>query len=131
MMDFQIELFSQALLARLLPIYDEVTFSAWIGFGHALSASVIIIAILGALLGYTILYSAGRMLARASWIESQIAGKSKKAQRILLPLLCVAPLTPFTLPIVLGAGLYRVKIRYAACAIIFAEILYRTVMVLA
>ncbi len=130
-MDFTYELFFQALLARLLPIYDEVTLSAWIGFGHALSANVIIIAALGALLGCAILYSAGRMLAHSRWIESQIAGKKDKAQRIIVPLLCIAPLTPFTLPIVLGAGLYRVKTPHVISAVLFAEILYRTVMVLA
>lgn len=127
-MDFNYELFMQALLARLLPIYDEVTLSAWIGFGHALSASVIIIAMLGALLGYAILYGAGRILAHSRWIEARIAGKSEKAQRIIMPLLCIAPLTPFTLPIVLGAGLYRVKIRHAACVILCAETLHRALM---
>lgn len=130
-MNFHYEIFIQALLARLLPIYDEVTLSAWMGFGHALSLSMIITAMLGALAGYIILYSAGRMLAHSQWIASHISGKEEKARRLIIPLLCIAPLTPFILPIVLGAGLYRVKMRHAVCAVLFAEMLYRTVMVLA
>lgn len=116
-------LFIEAFLSRLLPIFNEVTLSAWMAFGHAVTTKIHVLSLLGAFAGYAVLYGIGFVMALHPWVFSQIAHHRVKARKIIMGLLCVAPFTVFIMPIVAGAGLYRITLIKTTGALIIAELL--------
>ncbi len=124
------DVFIEAFLARLVPIYSEVTLGAirhldFVNYPpHAALAAV------GALLASGIFYAFGiwlrRMPERVSTEEqrARIAAMRSKAHEWLPWLLILAP-TPLGGVVVMAAAFFRLKPALAGAIIVASEILFR------
>jgi membrane protein YqaA with SNARE-associated domain len=125
-----IDVFVEAFVARLVPIYTEVTLGAIRHFQFEQYPEHAALAAVGGLLALGLFYGLGiwlrRMPERISTPEQQlrIAAMRKAAQGWLPWLLILAP-TPAGAAVVIAAGFFRMNPRHAWAIIVAAEILWR------
>ena len=130
-MDEIIIIFQEALLTKLLPLFNEVTLIAILHFwptSQYLEAALVAAA--GAFAGSVILYGIGiwlrRMPEKVSTPAQQkrVMRMQKDAHQWLPWLLVLAP-TPFGTAIIMAAGFFRIKPWIATSIIVASEILWR------
>lgn len=125
-----LDIFTQAFLSRLLPLFHEVTLGAIRHFKleeYPLNAAV---AAVGALLASALLYAIGawlrRMPERVSTEAQRVRiEKMRGAAREWLPWLLVLSPTPVGGVIIIAAGFFRLNWRLVALIIVISEVVYR------
>ena len=127
----QIELFTEAFISRLLPLFDEVTITAIRKFQPEHYPQAAILAGLGALCASALLYGFGvwlrRMPQRISTEEqrARIVALEKGICRWLPYLLILSP-TPIGNAIIIAAGFFCLRPRTATIMIVLAEVAWRS-----
>jgi membrane protein YqaA with SNARE-associated domain len=125
-----LNIFTEAFLARLLPVYSEVTLGAIRHFKLEEYPPSAALAAVGGLLALAIYYAVGiwlrRMPERVSTEEQRARiEKMRGAAREWLPWLLVLSPTPLGGVVVMAAGFFRLR-PVMVLAIVFAsEILFR------
>lgn len=123
-------IFKEALLTRLLPLFNEVTLGAIRHLQPENYALGAVIAAAGALFASVLLYLFGvwlrRMPERVSTEEQQarVCGMQQSARKWLPWLLILAP-TPIGGALIMAAGFFRLHPAVTAAAVIGAELLWR------
>lgn len=125
-----LDIFTEAFLTRLLPLFNEVTLGAIRSFHPEHYALNAVVAASGALAASILLYLFGvwlrRMPDRVS-TESQKARiqKMQPAAMNWLPWLLILSASPIGGALIMAAGFFRMRPAVAAAAIIAAEVLWR------
>ncbi|MES2985073.1 MAG: hypothetical protein V4735_07800 [Pseudomonadota bacterium] len=127
-----LDVFLEAFLTRLVPIFHEVTLTALRNFDLVHYPLPAMVGAVGALSASLLLYLLGRWLRR--WPERVSTDEQRariEAMRAAagswLPWLLVLSPTPVGAIIIVAAGFFSIRPRVAAAAIIAAEIAWRTV----
>lgn len=127
-----LEIFIQAFLARLIPIFHEVTLGAIRHFDFANYPANAALAAVGGVLALVLWYGVGvwlrRMPERVSTYEQQ--ERIKKMQAAAggwLPWLLILSPTPVGGVVVMAAAFFRLTPRKVALIVIASEILFRAI----
>lgn len=126
----------EALFARLMPIYSEVTLTASATLKPEQYPLYAAAAIAAAMIAYAILYILGvrmrRLPARFSTDAQRARIESLEAHaRYWLPYLLVLAPTPLGTVLVLAAGFFNIRPWLVAGVVLAAELLFRYMHVLA
>ena len=124
------DIFFQAFLARLLPVFHEVALSAVRHFKLEEYPANAAIAALGALLASALLYAIGVWLRRMPERVSTEAQRAKienmrGVAREWLPWLLVLAPTPLGGVVILAAAFFRLNATMVAAIIFVTEIVFR------
>ncbi len=127
-----LDIFTEALLARLLPIYHEVTLGAIRHLQFEQYPPNAALAALGALLALALWYAVGvwlrRMPERVSTEEQRARIDAMRgAAREWLPWLLVLSPTPVGGVVVMAAGFFRLHPRRVAAIVLASELLFRAI----
>jgi membrane protein YqaA with SNARE-associated domain len=124
------DIFTQAFLSRLLPLYHEVVLNATLHFHPEQYPCDAVVAGAGALLASALFYAVGvwlrRMPARVSTQAQQarIARMQQTAHGWLPWLLILSP-TPVGGILIIAAGFFAIRPVVAGAAIVAGEVLWR------
>jgi len=130
MSEAALDVFIQALLARLVPLVREVILGAHLLLKPETATALCVVAGAGALVAGGILYAIGRIMRRLlphiSTLEQQARTELKPGVMALLPyLLLLAPLRYFGLIFVVANGFYNIPLRKAVPLLVAGEIAFR------
>lgn len=123
-------IFTEAFLARLLPVYSEVTLDAIAHFHPEQYPSNAALAALGGLLALAIYYAVGiwlrRMPERVSTEEQRARiEKMRAGAHFWLPWLLILAPTPVGGVVVMASAFFRLPKKPTLAIVIAAEILFR------
>ncbi len=129
-MNDYLTVFQEALLMRLMPVFQEMTLPAIQRFHPDQYPSLAVLAGMAALLGSVVLYGFGVWIRR--WPE-RISTEAQQARiesmrsiaRQWLPYLLVLSPTPLGGILIVAAGFFRLTPIVAGLAIVAAEVLWR------
>ncbi len=130
-----LEIFTQAFLARLIPMYHEVTLGAIRHFNLAQYPANAALAAVGALLALVVWYAIGvwlrRMPERVSTEEqrARIEAMRKGAGHWLPWLLILSP-TPVGGVVVMASGFFALRPLVVVLMIVASEVLWRLIPML-
>lgn len=126
------EIFTQAFVARLVPIYHEVTLGAIRHFDFANYPANASLAAVGGVLALVLWYGVGvwlrRMPERVSTEEQRARIEAmRKGAGEWLPWLLVLSPTPVGGVVVMAAGFFRLSPRKIMAIVVASEILFRAI----
>ena len=127
------DVFSEAFLVRLLPMYHEVVLGAIRHFRFAEYPPYAVLAACGALLALAVYYAVGCLLrplpqrVSTPGQQARIEAMRPHARRLLPWLLLLAP-TPLGGVVVMAAAFFRLPLRHVLVPVIASEILWRTLL---
>jgi membrane protein YqaA with SNARE-associated domain len=127
-----LNIFTEAFLARLLPVYSEVTLGAIRHFTLGEYPANAALAAVGGLLALAVYYGVGvwlRRMPERSSTEVQRARieAMRKAAHEWLPWLLVLSPTPLGGVVVMAAGFFRLRLAMVFLVVIASEILFRAI----
>lgn len=127
-----LDIFTQAFLARLLPIYNEVTLGAIRHFHFEQYPANAALAAVGALLALAIWYAVGvwlrRMPERVSSDEQRARIEAMRGTaREWLPWLLILAPTPLGGVVVMAAAFFRLTPAKVAAIVVASEVLFRAI----
>ncbi len=125
-----IDIFTQAFLSRLLPLFHEVTLGAIRHLKLEEYPAHAAVAAVGGLLAAAVFYATGvwlrRMPERVSTEEQHVRiEKMRGAAREWLPWLLVLSPTPVGGVVIMAAAFFRLNWRMVAAIIVLTEIVFR------
>ena len=121
---------TEAFLARLLPVFHEVTLGAIRNFKLEEYPANAVLAAVGGLVALAVYYAVGVWLRRMPERVSSEAQRARieamrKVAHFWLPYLLVFSPTPIGGVVVMAAGFFRLNPRLTLAVVIAAEILFR------
>lgn len=129
-MDNTVTIFTEALVARLLPMMNEVTLNAMRSMDKAQYQEMIPFAIVGALIAQALWFGVGIWLRRmpkkiSTEAQQQRIEKMRGAATEWLPWLLIFSPMPIGPVLVMAAGFFGLRPFVAGAAILGGEVLWR------